>query len=231
MGVGKPGVEGPHGHLDGEAQEHPGEDDQLDALGERRGGGLLLQGDDVEGVGVRLEEHGQEPQQHEHAAEQGVQEELDGRVLAVRRAPHRDQEIHGNQNQLPEDEEQDEVERDERAGHPSLEQHHQGQEGLGPARVGQEPPRVDSAQERQQERQLEQGKADPVDSDVIAGVDRRDPIDIELELQTLGRAVVEAEQHDDPHDQGRPGEQDAQRTDQPVGLLRHQRDDQSPGRR
>src|SRR3712207_8641995 len=43
----------------------------------------------------------------EDAAEHGVQEELDGGVLAPRAAPDADEEVHRQQHHLPEDEEEE----------------------------------------------------------------------------------------------------------------------------
>jgi len=181
--------------------------------------------------GLDLEVHGQEAQQHEHRPEQRVQEELDRRVVAVRRAPDADQEVHRDQHELPEHEEQDKVERDERAGHARLQQQHQGQERLRAAGARQHLVGVDGAEERQQEGQFEQWQADAVDAHVVVSVDDVDPVDVEFELQPGVVAEVEAEQHDDGHDQSGAGEQDAERPHQPVLVLRDHRDDQRPGHR
>ena len=66
-------------------------------------------------------------------------------------------------------------------------------ERLGAPGLRDEPPRVDGAQERQQERQDVQRHRHPVDPHVVAGTDRGDPVDVELELESGCRAVVEAE--------------------------------------
>jgi hypothetical protein len=85
-------------------------------------------------VGTRLEVDRQERHQHEDRAEQGVEEELDAGVVAARATPHPDHEEHRDQGQLEEDEEQDQIEGDEGAGHPGLQQQHQAEERLGLAR-------------------------------------------------------------------------------------------------
>jgi hypothetical protein len=103
------------------------------ALPERRG---LGEGLDVPGLRARLEVDGEEGDQHEDRAEQRVEEELDAGVLAARATPHPDHEEHRDEDELPEDEEQDQVEGDERAGHTRLQQQHQPEEALGLARGG-----------------------------------------------------------------------------------------------
>ena len=131
------------------------------------------------------------PEQHEDRAEQRVQEELDRRVLAAARAPpDRDQEVHRDEHELPEDEEQDEVERDERPGHARRQQQDQREERSRVARLGHPLHRVDDAEERDEERQDEQRQRDAVEADVVPGADRRDPARVDVELHA-GAAEVE----------------------------------------
>ena len=78
--------------------------------------------DEVAHVG---EVEAQQRDQDEHAAEQRVQEELDGRVLAARPAPDADEEVHRQQHHFPEDVEQEEVQRQERADHAGFQQQEQ----------------------------------------------------------------------------------------------------------
>jgi hypothetical protein len=79
---------------------------------------------DVEGVdaGLRVigEVEREDAEQHDHAADQGVEEELDRRVEPVGAAPDPDQEVHRDEHHLPEQEEEHEVERHERAEHAAL---------------------------------------------------------------------------------------------------------------
>jgi hypothetical protein len=223
-------VERPHRHLDREAEEHSREHDQLEAAAEPVAGRReLLERDDVERPGPvddrPLEVHRQEPQQHEDAAEQRVEEELDRRVLAVRAPPDPDQEVHRYQHELPEDEEQHQVERNERAGHAGLQQELQSQERLRLAGLRHEPPCVDRAQERQHEREDEQRHADPVDPDVVPGPDRRDPFDVHLVLEPAPGSVVEPDRDRDRGDHRRARDGDAQATDRLLLLARDERDD------
>ena len=128
MGVGQPGVEREHRHLDGEAEKQRQEDQVLrrqpheDGLG--RHPHVVDELDDVEGqlasavVTVAVEEvQRQDAQQHEHGAEQGVEEELDRRIQLAPVPPDADQEVHRHQHDFPEDVEQEEVQRQEDAQH------------------------------------------------------------------------------------------------------------------
>ena len=64
--------------------------------------------------GSRREVEVEQRDQHQHRAEQRVEEELDRRVLVPRAAPDADQEVHRQEHDFPEDVEEEEVERDER---------------------------------------------------------------------------------------------------------------------
>ena len=72
-----------------------------------------------------VEVEGQDAEQHQHRADQGVKEELDRRVELPRPAPDADQEVHRDQHHFPEDVEQEEVERHEDADHAGLQQQQQ----------------------------------------------------------------------------------------------------------
>ena len=73
-------------------------------------------------VGEVETQHGD---QDEHAAEQGVEEELDGGIFAARPAPDADEEVHRQQHHFPEDVEEEEIEREERAEHAGFEDQEQ----------------------------------------------------------------------------------------------------------
>ncbi len=96
VGVGQPGVEGEHRDLDGEADEEGPEDPLLG--GQRQIDFHQLA--DLKRVEAELVEvgeiEGQDAEQHEHAARQGVQEELDGGVEFSGTAPDADDEVHGD---------------------------------------------------------------------------------------------------------------------------------------
>ena len=84
----------------------------------------------VELAQIAVEVQHQDGDQHQHAAEQRVEEELDRRVFAPRAAPDADQEVHRQQHHFPEDVEQEEVERQEDAEHARFEQQEQNAVGL-----------------------------------------------------------------------------------------------------
>ena len=78
------------------------------------------------GMEVQIEQHN--PDQHQHRARQGVQHVLQGGILALRTgSPQLEQEIRGNQHQLPEYEKQNEIERGKHA-HDGPLQREQGHE-------------------------------------------------------------------------------------------------------
>ena len=54
-------------------------------------------------------------QQNQQRTQQGIEEKLDGCVLPARTTPQPDQEIHGQEHKLEEQEKQEEVEGDEAA--------------------------------------------------------------------------------------------------------------------
>src|SRR5213080_261016 len=119
--VGEPGVEGESGNLDREADEEgePEEDlhPERDAVVDQRG-----ELGHVERVRIRGEVEVEDRDQHEDRAEQRVEEELDRRIFPSRAAPDADQEVHRKEHRLPEDEEEEEIERAEDAHHARVEE-------------------------------------------------------------------------------------------------------------
>jgi hypothetical protein len=59
---------------------------------------------------VVVEVQRQDAEQHDHAADEGVEEELDRRVEPAVAAPDADQEVHRHEHDFPEQEEEQEVE-------------------------------------------------------------------------------------------------------------------------
>ena len=201
VGVGQPGVEREHRDLDGEADEHPGEDPDLHGAPELRAG--VHQVGEGEALGAGLGEQGQERHEHQCRAEHRVEEELQRGVLALLAAPRADEEVHRQQHDLEEDEEQDQVLGDEGAGHAHLQDEDQHQEGLDVARLRHVPERVDDRHEGDEARQHVQRQADPVDTDRVVGVDGLDPRGIGEELQARGLVEVELGHRVDAHGERR----------------------------
>ena len=79
---------------------------------------------------IAVEVQHQDGDQHQHAADQRVQEELDRRIFAPRPAPDADQEVHRQQHDFPEHVEQEEIERHEHAQHARFQQQEQNAVGF-----------------------------------------------------------------------------------------------------
>src|SRR3989441_9570164 len=115
---------------------------------------------------------GQDSDQHGKAAEDGVDQELEGRIDALALTPDPDQEVEGNQHRLPEDIEEDEIERQQDAGGGGLEDQQQQDELLQPrgGRAGYQ-----DSDQKQQSVQSQEEEAQPIDPEVVADADRRHP--------------------------------------------------------
>ncbi len=116
VGIGQPGVDRPHRHLHRERGEEGEPQPALHRDGEMGG---AQQHVDI--GGARIEIHPEDGEQHQHRAEQGVEEELHAGVNAPLATPHADDEIHRDQAAFEEDVEQHKVERTEHADHQRLE--------------------------------------------------------------------------------------------------------------
>jgi hypothetical protein len=117
-------------------------------------------------LGVMGEEDHQDGHQHQHRAQQGEQEELHRRVDPPRAAPDADDEVHGNQHQLPEDVEEEHVQGHEGPQHPHLQQLQGEHEPLDPLLdrlVGRK-----YGNRREEGGQHHQEQADAVDAQVVA---------------------------------------------------------------
>ena len=130
------------------------------------------------------------PEQHHHGAGQGVEEELDGGVEPARAAPDPDQEVHGDEHDLPEHVEEEHVERAEDAEHPRL-QEEQEHVVLAHA-VRDRGPGGEDRDVSQQGGQQDQEHADPVHPEEVGDADRGDPVAPLHELEAV-RAAVEPE--------------------------------------
>ena len=132
MCVWQPSVEWEHRNLDGEADEHSGEDPNL--RGARDIHAVLNEERNREALGACLEEQCKERDQHECRSEHRVQEELERCVLAIFATPYADHEVHRKQNEFEEHEEQNKIASDECSGHADLQDEHEDEEGLRIAR-------------------------------------------------------------------------------------------------
>ena len=122
-------------------------------------------------------------------------------------APDADQEVHRHQHHFPEQEEEQEVERHERAEHARLQ--HEQEDVVLLHTLGDRRPRRQHRDEPHHRRQQDQQRAEAVDAEEILRADRRNPRRLLDELETRARRVVpepqrnrdhEAEERDDVRD-------------------------------
>ena len=192
--VWEPGVEGEHRHLNGEGERECGKPEDLQRWVRNR----APQRQQVEcpcpgaGCGLVAEGGGKDRHEHQERTDERVEDELDRGVDAVGAAPDADDQVHRHEHDLPEDVEEEEVERQEDAEHSRLEDE-EADEVLLHARLNRTEARKD-ADPAQQRRQDNKRAREPVDAKVIGDTERRDPRELlaEGELATL---PTNAEQH------------------------------------
>jgi hypothetical protein len=145
-------------------------------------------------------EHRHDGDQHQHRAEQRVEEELERRVDAPLAAPHADDDVHRDQAAFEEDVEQHDVERAEDADH----QRFQDQEGdhVGLDALLDRFPAGQDRQRHQEGRQDDEQHGDAVDAHVV-GDAAVQPVDLLDELETrIGGIEADPDQKRD--DEGEP---------------------------
>src|SRR5580658_587838 len=106
-------MEGHDRELDREPEEEREEEERLDDR--RKGPGRGVDGREVKGGGAGVEDQRQQADQHDDRGDVGVDEEFHRGVAAVRSPPVADDEEHRHEDGLPEEEEQEDVERNEDA--------------------------------------------------------------------------------------------------------------------
>src|SRR5207253_4910568 len=170
---------------------------------------------------------GQDGDEHGKAAEDGVDQELEGGVDALALTPDPDQEVEGNQHRLPEDIEEDEVERQQDAGSGGLEDQQQQDELLQPrgGRAGYQ-----DGDQKQQCVQSEEEEAQPIDSEVVADADRRHPLTEFLELKMkIADALLEPADDHQHQRKGDHGSENAELLDDASGHRRRERNQKRTG--
>ena len=128
-----------------------------------------------------------ERNQHQHRAEEGVQEELDGRVNATLSTPDADDEKHGNEHRFPHDVEQHAIERRENTDHQAFE-YQKRRKILCRPRADVVPARDDD-ERRDKCRQQNQRRRDAVNAQVIMNIESWNPLRSLDELHRGGRGV------------------------------------------
>jgi len=131
--------------------------------------GELLRGEQPQ---IAREVEHQHGDQHQHRAEERVQEELDRRVLPPRAAPDADQEVHRQEHHLPEHVEQEEVERHEHAEHAGDEQQEEHVVGLD---VLRDRPAGGTGEHREERGEHHERHADAVHTEQVLDVEGRNP--------------------------------------------------------
>ena len=162
---------------------------------------------------VIVEVEREDTEQHHHAADQRIQEELDGRVQTAIAAPDADEEVHRDEHHFPEQEEQQEVERHEGAEHPRLQHEQEDVELLHT--IGNRGPRGQHGDRSHHRRQQNQQDAEAVDAEEVFRPDRGNPRRALDELKIGARRVVpepERNRDDEPDERGDVG-------DPPDGVL------------
>jgi hypothetical protein len=135
-------------------------------------------------MGLTGEIKGQYSEKHEHAAEKGVKKEFNRGILSSGPAPNPDQEVHGEEHQLPKDIKEKKIEGDENPHHSRIEQEEEGEVTLHRFIDSPGGEDAEKAEERGQEHHRD---ADPVNADKIVDVIRWDPGRLfhELEARVL----------------------------------------------
>ena len=177
--VRQPGVQRPHRRLDREAETHRDEGHDLHAT---RHVGALAVGelDHVEGAGVGADD--EEADEHQHAAQQRVEDEYVGRPPPAPGhrvvTPLRDDEPHRHQHDLEEDEEEQQVEGHEGADHADLEEEQQADQCAQPRSLGADPQQVAHAERGQPAGEQQQWRGDAVDAEVEAQPEGGHPLHV-----------------------------------------------------
>ena len=149
--------------------------------------------------GASLIVHGDQRHQHQHRAEEGVEEELEGSVDPLLAAPDADDQEHRDQASLEEQVKEDQIERAEHAEHQRLKHQEGDQVFLDP--VGHLPARQDGDRHQDGGQDHEQDR-DAVDAHLV--MQPADPGALLDELEA-GVARIEAEQHDQRQQEGDGG--------------------------
>ncbi len=157
----------------------------------------------VQAAGDEVE--GQDRHQHQRGTGQGVEEELHGRVDAVLAAPAPDQEVHGDQAELEEDVEEQQVQGQEDADHRALQDQHQGQ--IDADLVVDMLVAKGDGDGHEQGGEQHQPQADPVHAQEVLGPELGDPVGLLHKLHArLGVVPLPQEQEADQKGHHRSGQ-------------------------
>lgn len=127
VGVRQPAVQRPHRCLHGESDADRQNGDDLHGRGEPT---AVVSGECHHVEGAALQPDEEQAQQHDHRAEQCVEDELPGGGLPLRTAPAGDEEVHRDEHHLERQEEQQQVEDGEGREGAGLQDEQEGDESL-----------------------------------------------------------------------------------------------------
>ena len=199
VGVRQPGMERKQRHLDGEREAERGEQPALHVRGHVQRGQMQQVERRAADLRVVQRRQVQDGDQHQQAAGQRVEQEFQRRVDTPLAAPHADQKIHRDQHDFPEDVEQEQINRDEGADHPGLQNEEADQVFLDP--LGHAAPGGQHHQRRQQRGQQDQEQTDAVHAYVVGHAEVGNPGVVLDELEVRARGV-ELQQQAERDDEG-----------------------------
>ena len=184
--VGQPGVDREHRHLHRERDQEGKEQPHLLLRIQRQ----RIQIRQLPAAGLQIQVD--QPDQHEHRAEEGIEEELHRRVDTARTAPDADDDEHRDQHAFEEHVEQHRVDGGEHADHQAF-QEQEGRDVLVHALVDGAP-RTDQHQRGRQRGQHDQRDRNAVRAEVVLDVVGGNPLALFNELQAGGEIVESGEQ-------------------------------------
>ena len=221
--VRQPGVHRPHRHLHREGGEEGEPRPFLQAEREA----VAQQHGDVGGAGAPVHRH--DGEQHQHRAEQRVEEELEAGIDPARAAPDADDEEHRDQAALEEQIEQHQVERGEGADHQRF-QHQKRDHVFLHARLDRGPARQD-AERHQRGGEDDEGQRNAVDAHVIGGDAQPLLLFDELEFRRGRIEAPDHQQRDGERDQRGPQRHPARGAARQRLVAAHQHDEEHPDQR
>jgi len=167
-------------------------------------------------------------EEHEDAADEGEEEELHRRVDAALAPPESDEEVHRDEHRLPEDVEEDEVERGERPDHRRLQDEERDAVLLDP--ILDVVPRAEHDDGPEEGGEQDEEERHPVETDVVAEPERRRPVYLLLELPAA-RLRPEADPQRQREEEGDDRRQERDAFVHPALASRQEEDDDRAGER
>src|SRR6185312_6804236 len=178
MRIREPGVKWHRRQLYGERDEEAEHEPHLDRGIEPR----VRQGEIVEGQGPGLpvmnEIERQDGDEHQKAAALGEEEELDRRVDSPLMPPDRNEEIHREEHQLPEEEEKEEIEREEDTDGPC--ERPQEVQMEEPHPLGDLAPRGGDGPDAEHQGEEDEQQAQAIEPEMKPDAERRHPGQVEV---------------------------------------------------